>query len=179
LGDGTPFSQGVLLSGNGDVPVYGTLYGNTGLILGWIGLEGGSPVGNLTWIKPPRVGARYTNGFTNMVAVEGSAWTNPLPRTAAIDVSSGQLTLSGGNLSNALSFAVAISSNNVVGKLTGSPTNTLTGSINPKTGLLTVTFGNGVGKATTIGSGAVLQNTAGGGGFFLGKTNTGAILLVP
>jgi hypothetical protein len=40
-------------------------------------------------------------------------------------------------------------------KLPGSATNSLTGSINPKTGLLTITFGNGAGNATTAGKGAV------------------------
>jgi hypothetical protein len=55
----------------------------------------------------------------------------------------------------------------------------LTGSINPKTGLLTVTFGNGAGRATTAGKGAVLQHETNAAGFFLGKTNAGSILLQP
>jgi hypothetical protein len=37
--------------------------------LGWIGLESGSPSGNLTWIKPAsRSTALYTNGFTNLIS---------------------------------------------------------------------------------------------------------------
>ena len=69
--------------------------------------------------------------------------------------------------------------NNELVKLRGDPTNSLTGLINPKTGLLTITFGNGTGKATTVGKGAVLQNVTNAGGFFLGKTNGGSILLQP
>jgi hypothetical protein len=180
LADGTSFSQAVPLSGNGDLPVYGNLYGGTGLIVGWLGLESGSPVGNLTWIKPAsRFTALYTNGFTNLVAVQGSLWTNPLPRTAAIDLPSGQLDISGGSLLSPLSFNVAVSDNNALVKLPGSPTNSLSGSINPKTGLLTITFGNGAGKATTAGKGAVIQNVNSAAGFFLGKTNAGSILLQP
>jgi hypothetical protein len=53
----------------------------------------------------------------------------------------------------------------------------LTGSINPKTGVLTVVFGNGTGPTTTHGLGAVLQDTANAGGFFVGKTNAGSITL--
>jgi hypothetical protein len=178
--DGTSFSQNVPLSGAGDLPVYGNLYGSTGLLLGWLGLESGSPTGNLTWIKPASHStALYMNGFTNLAVVQGSPWINPLPQTAAIDLPAGQLDLSGGSLLAPLSFNVGVSTNNALVKLAGSPTNSLTGSINPKTGLLTITFGNGAGKATTIGTGAALQNVNSAGGFFLGKTNAGSILLQP
>jgi hypothetical protein len=55
----------------------------------------------------------------------------------------------------------------------------LTGKINPKTGLLKVTFGNGTGTATTTGYAAILQDTTNGGGYFLIKTNAGAVLIQP
>ena len=181
LADGTSFSQAVPVSGAGVLPVYGNLYGGTGLLLGWIGLKSGSPAGNLAWIKPAtRSTALYTNGFTNLsLAVEGSPWTNPLPHTAAIDLATGQLDIAGESLRTNLTFNVAVSNNNALVKLPGSPTNSLTGSINPKTGLLTVTFGNGAGRATTAGKGAVLQHETNAAGFFLGKTNAGSILLQP
>jgi hypothetical protein len=180
LADGTSFSQAASVSGTGDLPVYGNLYEGTGLILGWLGLESGSPTGKLTWIKPAsRSTALYTNGFTNLVAVQGSLWTNPLPHTAAIDLPSGQLDISDGSLRSPLSFNVAVSNNNALVKLPGSPTNSLTGSINAKTGLLTATFGNGAGRATTAAKGAVLQNVTNAAGFFLGKTNAGSIVLQP
>jgi len=180
LADGTSFSQTVPLSGAGDLPVYGNLYGGTGLLLGWIGLENGSLSGNLTWIKPAlRSTALYANGFTNLISMQGSPWTNPLPHTAAIDLYSGQLDFSGGNLRSNLSFNVSVSNNDALVKVAGSLTNSLTGSINPKTGLLTVTFGNGTGRATTAAKGAVLQNVTNAAGFFLGKTNAGSIILQP
>ncbi len=180
LADGTSFSQAVALSGAGDLPVYGNLYVSAGLLLGWIGLESGSPTGTLTWIKPAsRAMGRYTNGFTNLLVVQGSPWTNPLPHTAAIDLPSGQLDIYGGSLLSPLSFNAAVNNNNAVVKLPGGPTNSLTGTINAKTGLLTITFGNGAAKATTAGTGAVLQNATNGGGFFLAKTNAGTILLNP
>ncbi len=178
LADGASFSQAVPLSGGGDMPVYGNLYGGTGLLLGWIGLESGSPNGNLTWIKKAsRSSARYANGFTNEVIVQGSLWISPSLHTAAIDLPFGQLDISGGNLSLPLSFNVAVSNNNTLMKLPASPVNSLTGSINPKTGLLTITFGNGAGKPATTAKGAVLQNVTNAGGFFLGKTNSGSLFL--
>lgn len=180
MADGTAFSQTVPLSGNGDLPVYGNLYGSTGLLLGWINMESGAPAGNLTWIKPAsRATAFYTNGFTNMVSVQGSLWTNPPPKTAAVDLPSGQLYISNGTLPPNLTFNVAVSSSNTLVKLPGSPTNSLSGSINTKTGFLTVTFGNGVKATTTTGTGAMLQNANRAAGFFLGTNNAGSILLQP
>jgi len=55
----------------------------------------------------------------------------------------------------------------------------LTGTIAPKTGLLQISFGNGARKATTASFGAMLQDSTNGGGYFVTKTNAGAILLGP
>jgi hypothetical protein len=88
----------------------------------------------------------------------------------------GQLVVS--NASLFLAFNVSVSNNTLV-KLAASPTNLLTGSIAPKTGLLTLSFGNGNGKTTTPGLLAVLQSQTNGGGFFLGPTNAGFISLLP
>jgi len=180
LADGASFSQAAPVSGDGDLPVYGNLYSSKGLLLGWIALESGSPAGSLTWIiEASRCSARYTNGFTNLLLLQGSLWTNPFPHTPAIDLPSGQLGISGGNLLSNLTFNVAVTNNDTLVKLGKTPANSLTGSINAKTGLLTITFGNGAGKATTTGTGAALQNATNAGGFFLGKTNAGIFLLQP
>ncbi len=179
LADGTSFSQTVPLSGAGSLPIYGSLYGGTGLLLGWLDLENGSLTGNLTWVKPASASSsRYATGFTNSVIVQGSPWTNPPPNTAAIDLPSGQLAISGGNLPN-MTFNIAVNNDNALVKLSGGSTNSLTGSINPKTGLLTLTFGHGSGKSTTTGVAAVLQNVTSAAGYFLGNTNAGSILLSP
>jgi hypothetical protein len=55
----------------------------------------------------------------------------------------------------------------------------LTGTINPATGLLTLTFAAGNGNATNAASGAILQNTASAGGFFLTPANAGSFSLQP
>jgi hypothetical protein len=62
------------------------------------------------------------------------------------------------------------------GKLSG-PAKPLNGSIAPKTGLLKVTFGSGASKTT--GYGVILLNGTNGGGYFLTKTNAGAVILEP
>ena len=60
------------------------------------------------------------------------------------------------------------------GRVIGAEVN---GTINYKTGLLTVTIGSGASKIT--GRGAILLNETNGGGYFLTKTNAEAIKLGP
>jgi uncharacterized repeat protein (TIGR03803 family) len=173
LADGTVFSQTVSIVGAGDLPLYASLYGNTGLLFGWLNFNGGLTGTNVWWIKAQSSSsALYTNGFTNVVTVLASAWTNP----PANFLPSGTLTIT--NTSLSLDFAVSISNNTLI-KEPGSPSNSLTGVLNPKTGLLKFTFGNGTGKATTTGYAAILQDSTNGGGYFLTKTNAGAVLLQP
>jgi uncharacterized repeat protein (TIGR03803 family) len=179
LADGTTFSQAVRTSFGGRVPVFGNLYNRTGLLLGWIYSDNGSPAGTLTWIKPASHSALFPNGFTNVEGLQGAPWTNPPPHTAAIDLASGELNIVSAGLPSPLTFNVAVSNNNALVKLPGGPTNSLTGTINPKTGLLNVTFGNGHGRATTKGVAAVLQNVTNGAGFFWVGTNVGSITLQP
>jgi hypothetical protein len=177
LADGSIFSQSVPISRTADLPLYATLYGNTGLVLGWINLEGESPSGNVAWIKKQSRSTLYPGGFTNLLSIQGSRWITPPLHQAGMDLPLGLLEISGGNLSSSLNFNVALSNNNTLAKLPLDLTNSLIGAVNSKSGFLTVTFGNGLGKDTTRGKGALLQNATNAGGFFLGKTNAGAILL--
>jgi len=180
LADGTAFAPSPAESQNGDLPVYASLYGNTGLLLGWINLtnlEAGPPANTLAWIKKAsRTPLLYTNGFTNTLAVQGALWTNTPKKTPPIAMPDGQLVISNANLF--LTFNVSVSNNGVLVKLPGSPTNySLTGSISSTNGLLSVTIASG--KTATQGFGAVLQSQTNGGGFFLGTTNAGSISLLP
>ena len=181
LADGTPFAPSPAESQNGDLPVYASLYGNTGLLLGWINLtnlEAGPPTNTLAWIKKAsRTTAPYTNGFTNTLAVQGALWTNTPKNTPPILLAEGLLVVS--NASLLLTYNVSVSNNGVLVKLPGSPTISLTGSISSASGLLTLTFAGANGKATNQGFGAILQSQTNGGGFFLGATNAGSISLLP
>jgi hypothetical protein len=179
LADGTAFNQTVPASATGDIPVYASLYKNTGLLFGWINLANGEaapPTNLLTWIKKPSsAAALYPAGFTNRLALQGAPWTNPPANIPAIPFASGLLVVS--NSSLALTFNVAVSNNNTLAKLGGNPTNSLTGSINPKTGLLSVTFGNGNRTAATTAAGAVLQTSNSAAGFFVTTNGAGLITL--
>jgi hypothetical protein len=174
LADGAAFSQTVSVVGDGDVPFYASLYSNTGLLLGWLNLNGGLTATNLWWIKPPSSSTEpYTNGFTNIVTnVLSSAWTKP----PADYLPFGILTIY--NADTALIFYVSIT-NSTLRKETNSLTNSLTGTFTAKTGLLKITFGNGTGKDTTTGYAAILGDSTNAAGYYVTKTNAGTITLVP
>jgi hypothetical protein len=178
LADGTAFNQTPPLGVLGNVPVYANLYGNGGLLLGWLGLSNSTVEAetSMAWIKPAARTGIYAEGFTNYLLVSGSGWTNPPAKGSAVSLTNGSLTISNSSLD--LDFAVSITNDTVV-KVANAASNSLTGTIAPKTGLLTITFGNGAGRATTIGYGAILQDSTNGGGYFVTKTNAGALLFSP
>ena len=180
LANGTTFSQNIAESELLHMPFYAAPYTNGGLLLGWLDLSSGAPAGSLTWIRPTATNGLYTNGYTNIVTVQGSAWTNLGTKTAAISLPLGaQLAVSNGFLTAPLIFNVVVNTNSALLKQGSNPTNSLTGSIAPKTGFLSITFGNGHGTNATAGAGVVLQNTTAGGGFFTTSTNAGAFTLTP
>jgi hypothetical protein len=177
LADGTAFSQSVPVSLDGYVPLYASLYSGKGLLLGWINLDNvntsGTPV---AWLHPVRAGL-FTSAFTNIGQVLLSAWTDsPLTNALPSDL---VVTETTDNIPTATNdFTLSISSGTYTfGK---SPDETPYGSIASKTGLLKVTFGSGASKTT--GYGVILPdatNGISGGGYFLTKTNSGALLLKP
>jgi uncharacterized repeat protein (TIGR03803 family) len=172
LADAATFTQSVPLVGNGDVPFYASLYGNTGLIFGWLNIDGGLTGTNVWWVAPSSSSPLYPAGFTNVFAIIASEWTKP----PANYIPSGTLTIS--NSSLALDFDVSIANDTLI-KEAGAPSNSLTGTLNPNTGLLKLAFGNGTGKATTTAYAAILGDSTNARGFFLTKTNGGAVLLQP
>jgi len=177
LADGTTFSRTVPASAAGDVPLYISLYHNTGFLFGWLNLtnlDNNDPATELMWIKgvPAHPSALFPAGFIATVATAGSLWTNPgiisLPTSNFLSISNATLNLD---------YTVAINRPNKLTNALSTPTNSLTGTIALKTGLLRITFGNGDRRATTQGFGAMLQNTTNVAGYFATKTNSGSILL--
>jgi uncharacterized repeat protein (TIGR03803 family) len=180
LADGATFSQNIAESHLLHLPFYATPYTNGGLLLGWLDLSSGAPAGSLTWIRPTAASGLYPNGYTNLVTVQSSAWSDPASDTNVILVRIEQLAVSGGFLAAPIDFSVGLDyKNEDLPVQAGGPTNSLSSTITAKTGLLKITFGNGNGTNTTSATGAILQNHALGGGFFTTKTNAGGFTLTP
>jgi uncharacterized repeat protein (TIGR03803 family) len=159
LADGTSFHQTVPLSQSGDLPIYDSLYGNTGLLLGWVNLTNVDLLrasNGLTWLSD-------TGGFTNTLSVQSSPWNSPGPKSNALPLTNHLFLLSGPVVGSNLDFDVMLTTTNTF--TTNTATNSFYGSIAYKTGLLSITYinSNGIGAK---GVGAVLQNSNMGGGFF-------------
>jgi hypothetical protein len=178
LADGSAVSQAPPLGRLGDVPVFVNLYSDTGLLLGWLAVTNGEiePESPLVWIKPRASSGLFAGGFTNLLSVIAAGWANPPPRVSSVVLPSGTLVISNGAVD--LTSAVSIVSNTIIPEA-GSPLKSLAGTINPKTGLVTITFKMGSSTTTTTGYGAVLQDSTNAGGYFLTKTNAGSFLLTP
>jgi len=173
LADGTPFSQSVPASGEQEVPVYSHLYGGKGMVLGWINL-GSNATGPLCWIYPGKSGTMFTNAVTNINSVNLSPWTdNPPTNMLPTSLQLVEMVEGAGPQTN--TCVLIVSNNYQLGVVSG-PTD-VSGSINPKTGKLTLILGSGSNMVT--GHGAVLLNATNGAGYFSTNTASGAILLNP
>lgn len=169
LADGATLNDATVVLPDGRVPVFDSLYSGKGLVIGWINLDlTNSAANTVTWVHPVTSSGLYEHGFTNYLAadqIELNRWTN-LP--ANTDFGS-VLTLSPVAGEDGETNAITLST----GKASGSLPN---GTINPKTGLLTVNITGGDLKLT--GHGAMI-NATNGGGYFLTKTNSQAVLISP
>jgi hypothetical protein len=173
LADGTAFSQSVGIAPNGDVPVYANLYKNKGLLLGWINLDPTNPPGpGLAWIHPALATGLFQSPFSSTNPIALSAWTNPpaneiLANLNALSIADPMAI----NLTITNNFAITI---NGYDKITASSgPETVTGTLAPKTGLVTLTIGEGKTKET--GHAVILPNATNAAGFILTKTNIQSI----
>jgi len=181
LADGTVFTQATWIAEDGTVPVYGSLYAkNIGMLFGRVGL-GGADSGTLTWLKKPSSQAKYPDGITN-AATNVSAYVWPVGLALDNFIADGsQLVISGPGLAEPLTSTISVTGTNL--GFTGGSGNFVSGSINPKTGQLQITFHDDKG-AKVKGHGAVIVTNTPlapgvgfGGGYFPGATNAGSIIL--
>jgi len=94
LADGATFSQHVPVSADGSLPLY-VAFGDNELLLGWVtNLYSQTPGGEIVWIKGASLkSVNYKQGFTNIISVMGSVWSDPAPEHAAGDLNNAPLTL--------------------------------------------------------------------------------------
>jgi hypothetical protein len=179
LADGTVFSETAPSSASNDVPVYVSLYNHTGFLFGWLNLtnlDNTNTSDELMWIKEtpahPSPTALFTDGFTNLLITDGSVWSN---LTALTLGPSNSLVISNSDLD--LDYTLAVDGNSRLVNAGTTPTNSFNGTLNLKNGFLQITFGDGDGRQTARGFGAMLQSTTNAAGYFVIKTDAGSILL--
>ena len=185
LADGKAMSQSVSVSKDGRWPFYASYAappaGNGGAVFSWItfsNLPASALGGTMYWFRPAgKAPAVYQSGFTNlMVPVIGSAY-NPtdMPLLA---LTSGQVTLDGGNLPVAITNQITLAANNIITLTTASEnSDKLDLTINKTNGAITGTFANPSHPGQTVKiRGVLLQNQTNAVGYFLGTNQSGAFL---
>jgi hypothetical protein len=150
------------------------------LLLGWVQFDTNAFSDDLRglvdWIKPTLPTAQYyPGGFTNQITLIGSGYLPPPSTTnRVLDLTNGVLVLSGGNLSQSWTNDIVLGANN---RVTNASPNKLAVALSLGTGLFKGTFTD-TGTARTVSfSGALLQKSSNGAGFFLGTNQSGRVLL--
>ena len=156
LADGTAIGQSVSVAQDGRWPLYAAYpappAGNGGAVFGWLSFSNqpaSTLAGTLNWFRPAgKTPAVYQAGFTNLaVPVIGSAY-NPFTKPS-LALTSGQVTLDGGNLPFAITNRITLSANDAITVAPGE-TNKLALTINKSTGAISGTFANPSNPKQTI-----------------------------
>ncbi len=179
LADGTPFSQTTSISTDGQWPLYASLYGGHGQILGWVDFTNAAQSdlsGNLSWTKLPMAGAqRYAIGFDLRPALEGSHFTAGSAKAPILDFGLGALILTGGGIPADFTNYFTVEPNQRL--LT---TNRLTLNFSASSGLFTGTALNPLaGRAPLSFRGVFLTKENYGSGYFINSDLSGAAYFGP
>jgi cyclophilin family peptidyl-prolyl cis-trans isomerase len=183
LADDSTASQKVVAGGpNGNWPLYASLYGNKGMLIGWINftnLLNADLNGTVTWVKQEKDGGNkyYPGGFTNTISAQGAYYTYPgLAR--AVNWSNGIVVLSGAGLTATWTNEISINQNNGV---KDESTNSFSMNLDSSSGHFSGNFKEpGTGTEVNF-SGILNQKTQTGDGFHLNSDNkqSGSVFVGP
>ena len=182
MADGSKLVHKTTISKNGTIPLYGNLYAGKGMVIGWLDIVTGNPstdvVGDVGWLKPPvTVGAYYPGGFLVMADAFGSTFVKPAtPTNRVVNLPTGTVSFTGGNLLSSFTNAITIAPNSLV--TTTSP-NKLALALNKATGLMAGVAFHPNGTPIVKFRGVVLQKQESAAGYFLGTNASGRVLVGP
>ena len=179
LADHSSIAIRVSLSESGHWPLYASLYGGKGTLLGWVTLADQTTTdfdGLMSWIKPALPTSKYyAGGFTNEPSLAGARYTPSTGVTNRIlSLTNGLVLLDGGDLSQSFTNAVVLGPGN---KLTNASPNSLALTFNPASGLFRGSFLPAGNTRPFAFKGAVLQKANEGSGYFLGTNQSGRVLI--
>jgi hypothetical protein len=179
LGDATTATGTTVLSRQGQWPLYISLYGGKGSMLGWLAFTNSGISGQTAWFKLPQATAKlYPNGITQSAEVTGSAY-NYASGLPILDFIDGRLLLTNGDLPQNITNQIVL---NPAAPITSQSTNDQTAwklEFKPSTGMFKGSVLNPETGASLSINGVVLQNQDFGAGLFIGTTETGSVTLSP
>jgi hypothetical protein len=178
LSDGTKVTQKSALSAQGTWPLYVSLYGGKGCVMGWLQLTNNGLNGSVVWLKSATASKYYPAGFTNQLEAAGVPYQSAPVGTRLLDLSggTGSLILSGGGLSSPESTSLSLDSKNKVTDLSGRKLSLI---LTPASGLFHGSVLNAeTGKPITF-QGALFPDWNVGLGYFLTPNQSGQVYLAP
>jgi cyclophilin family peptidyl-prolyl cis-trans isomerase len=178
LADNTSFSEAVGVSKDGVWPVYATLYGGHGMLVGWetnvAGANGAAgSTGSLYWIKAPTRDTYFSGGLDIEASMTGTNYVAPVPGTQY------EVVFGGGSVNPALTNALSVNNSGQFVPGPGAP-DKLTISLSAA-GVITGKIYNPADNKTLQIRGAFSSPSLGGSGFILdtdGQTDLFHITLV-
>ncbi|MBC8002597.1 MAG: hypothetical protein H7X97_08425 [Opitutaceae bacterium] len=181
LADNTVFTRTTPVSRNGWWPLYSSLYTGKGLLMSWVQFTTNTSrnlQGEAVWIKLPKAGTYYTNGFALGRSMEGGLYSPPAagPTNLVVTLTNGTATLSSGNLLEPIVDEVTLTNKNVF-LIDG--TNGLKLTVSTGSGLVNGSFIHPQSKRLTTIKAVVVQGQTNIQGFFLGTNQSGQIRLQP
>jgi hypothetical protein len=178
LADSAALSQQTGVSLAGQWPLYASLYGGRGLVMGWMQLNSNAPA---LWLLPPQATNRYySNGFALTRDVVVARYRAPAAGQRVLNWTNGLAIVGGGNLPAPLTNQVVLTNNQF--RVLGGSLSNLTLSLTLPNGAFTGSFKHPVTGLATAVKGTVVQDPlglypVGSGGWFLG-TNQGGYILI-
>ncbi len=188
--DGQTLAQSVVISGNGDWPLYVPLYlqpttftnGTNrvtikeykGMFFAWVQITNRTLNGKIHSLNRGTTNVLYPHGFTNEIPVVAATYFPPATGGRALPLTNAVATFFNGNLNGAISNRVVFTNN---GFLLISNTNKLSISFTKANGTFSGKFTPPGQSNSVIFRGAFLQPDAAGAGFFLGTNQSGTVLL--
>jgi hypothetical protein len=181
VSDGASIRQGTAVSENGYWPLFVSLYGGQGCLIGWMNMDTNQPVSPLCWLAPsfPPDTSYYTNGFNQWRESLLTRYVIPPPRQNAVNWTNAMVAIRCEDLPTPMTNQVVLE-NNVL-RVVGGPISNFKMNITLTNGLFNGSFVHPVTKLVTTFHGALEQNPSDiypldSGGWFLGSLGEGGII---
>ena len=180
LADGQFLGQSTAVSEQGDWPLFVSLYGGRGFLMGWLNLDPSMPSDSLRWLMPAALaGSGYPEGISQLRIPFLNPYVAPAPGHSPMNWTNGYVVMSGGDVAGMLTNQVVLA-NNKLTSLPGGSIRNLTLTVTPSNGLFKGTFVHPATRKVTPINGVLQQGVEGpwppaGGGWFLGPTTDGTL----
>lgn len=177
LADGTSIAERTALAKDGRWPLFSSIYGGDGSILGWLNFgDTNDLTGNVTWIRPEIWWARaYPDGFTNQTDVIASPWVRTVPAANALNYTDGMIVFSGPNLNDSFTNTFQISAS---GKIVNTSNNRMSMSISSQNGWFFGTVTDPSSGRRLSFQGALLRDQQVGYGYFLTSNRKSGMVFI-